>query len=108
VARRVAGRARRACGPAGEAATRFRESLRFYRAAPQVLDEALIALIMLRTLGPDDRDAVAAAANARQIFERIGARPFLAQLDACSAGPVKRARASAASPTDSPAPTSGS
>jgi class 3 adenylate cyclase/tetratricopeptide (TPR) repeat protein/predicted nucleic acid-binding Zn ribbon protein len=91
-------------GRRAEAHVGFREALRFYRSVRQTLDEAMIALTMLRTLGSDDVDARNAEVGARAIFESLRATAFVAHLDACIAGPVKRSRATA----DSPAPTSGS
>jgi class 3 adenylate cyclase/tetratricopeptide (TPR) repeat protein len=44
-------------------------------------DAALVAIDMATVLGPDDAAAIAAAAEARPLLERMGAKPFLARLD---------------------------
>jgi len=82
-------------GRRAEAHSGFREALRFYRSVRQTLDEAMIALTMLRTLGPDDVDARNAEVGARAIFESLRATPFLAHLDTCLAGPPRRAKSMA-------------
>ncbi len=51
-----------------------------------VFEAALVAIDMATLLGPDDPDAVAAAADARPALGRLSARPFLARLDATLAG----------------------
>ncbi len=65
--------------------TGYREASRFWRAGELRFDEALAGLAMVRTLGPDEPDVRTAAATARSTFERLGARPLLAQLDALMA-----------------------
>lgn len=40
---------------------------------------------MATILGPDDPDALVAAADARPVLERLAARPFLTRLDAALA-----------------------
>ncbi len=45
-------------------------------------EAALVGIDMARLLGRDDPEASRAAAEARPILERLGARPFIARLDA--------------------------
>jgi hypothetical protein len=52
---------------------------------------ARMGIDMLIALGPDDREARAAADEARPILERLGARPYLDRLEAAvSSGPDTR------------------
>ncbi len=71
-----------------EALTTYRDANRAWRSLDLPWDEALTALAMARILGPDEPDVRAATAAARSTLERIGARPFLAQLDALMGAPV--------------------
>ncbi len=45
-------------------------------------EAALVGIDMAKLLGPDDPEASGATAEARPILERLGARPFIALLDA--------------------------
>jgi len=85
---------RRTAFAAGIAALEDRpeEARRLYADARQglldrgvVFEAALVAIDMATVLGPDDPDAIAAAAEARPVLERLQARPFLARLDAALA-----------------------
>jgi hypothetical protein len=70
-------------GPAALAG--YREALRAYRKLGLAFDEAAAAVDMAILLRPPERDAtdvVAAIGAARETLERLGARPFLARLDA--------------------------
>jgi hypothetical protein len=58
-------------------------------------DEALTAIDMARLIGPDDPDVQNAAASGQEILARLGARPFLSQLDAQRAGGVSASRSAA-------------
>jgi len=42
---------------------------------------ARVAIDMLLLVGPDEPEAATAADEARAIFERLGAKPYLDQLD---------------------------
>ena len=87
----------------------YRDALTRWRELRQEWLEALTCLDLVSLLGPDDPDAPAAADRAREVFERLGARPFLERLDAAladggrAAAPRGRrsARADAASPAGS-------
>ena len=46
-----------------------------------LFEGALVGIDMVAVLGPDDPDALRAAAEARPILEGLGARPFLARLE---------------------------
>ena len=70
-------------GPAAHAG--YREALRAYRKLGLAFDEAAAAVDMAILLASPERDAadvVTAIAAARETLERLGARPFLARLDA--------------------------
>ena len=67
-----------------EALAGFRESLKAYRGLGLAFDEAAAAVDMATLLRAPEREApdvVAAISAARETLTRIGARPFLAQLD---------------------------
>ncbi|HSG86994.1 MAG TPA: adenylate/guanylate cyclase domain-containing protein [Candidatus Limnocylindrales bacterium] len=64
---------------------------------------ALAGLMLAATAGPDDPRVQAAAGQARETFERLGARPFLERLDAAKAS--TRAATTGTS-TDQAAPAS--
>ena len=64
-------------------------------------ERATTALEMLAVLDPADPLVKAAGEAARQIFASIGARPFLARLDAAEAGlPVRSAEVAATARPD--------
>ena len=70
-------------GPAALAG--YREALRAYRKLGLAFDEAAAAVdmaILLRSPERDASDVVTAIGVARETLERLGARPFLARLDA--------------------------
>ncbi|MEO7118763.1 MAG: hypothetical protein ABIZ34_07310, partial [Candidatus Limnocylindrales bacterium] len=46
--------------------------------------QALIGLVLATLMGGDDPEVRAAAQTARETFERLGAKPFIAQLDSAS------------------------
>jgi hypothetical protein len=50
--------------------------------------QAVATLALVHALGPGDPELRERAAEAREIFSRLGARPFLAWLDAVMAEPV--------------------
>ena len=55
-------------------------------------DLALAQLDFVALIGPNDPDARAAASEARDIFTKLGAKPFLARLEAAVASPEMAAR----------------
>ena len=71
-------------GNGPEALAGFREAVRAYRGLGLAFDEAAAAVDMATLLGAPERDApdvVAAINAARETLTRLGARPFLVQLD---------------------------
>jgi hypothetical protein len=70
-----------------EAIAGFRDTARRLGEAGIVFDVALNGLLSVLLLGRDDPDASGFAEEARQIFDRLGARPFIRQLDEALAGP---------------------
>ncbi len=85
----------------------YREANRFRRGADLPFDEALTTMGMVRSLGMDEPDVVAAVESARTAFERLAAAPFLVQLDAlvAAAGAVSTSKSAVAGGRES---TSGS
>ncbi len=69
-------------GRRDEAIAGYRDALRRYEAMKFDFLRALAALDFLTLLGPDEPAAVAAAAEAREVFERVEARLFVERLDA--------------------------
>jgi hypothetical protein len=92
-------------GRHADALTLFRETLRNFRTAHAVFDEALVGLDMAKLLDPAEAEVAAVVAYSRETFERVGAKPYLEQLDAAvgragqqSSGPahVRKAEVAAA------------
>jgi len=73
-------------GRASEARSLYAEARRGLLDRGIAFEAALVAIDMATLLGPDDSDAVDAAAEARLALERLSARPFLARLEAALAG----------------------
>jgi hypothetical protein len=69
-------------GRPAEALPLYREALRVWRDFGLAWDEALCGIDMATLLDPVDPEVRAAADAAREIFIRLGAKPFLARLDA--------------------------
>jgi len=69
-------------GRRDEAVAGYRDALKHYREFGFEFEVARIELDMLMLLGPDLPDARAVAEEARSVFERVGARPYLERLDA--------------------------
>ncbi len=69
-------------GRRDEAIAGYRGALKGYREIGYDFQVARVELDMLMLLGPDLPEARAAAEEARAIFERVGARPYLERLDA--------------------------
>ncbi len=78
-----------------EAVAGFRDTARLLGEAGLVLEVALNGLLSVLLLGRDDPDAIGFANEARQIFDRLGARPFIRQLDEALAGADEREAVSA-------------
>ncbi|MEO6059299.1 MAG: adenylate/guanylate cyclase domain-containing protein [Candidatus Limnocylindria bacterium] len=64
----------------------YRAAFRAWRDLRLPWDEALTAIDMVTLLGPAEPDVAVAAAGAREILVRLGAKPFLDRLDAALAG----------------------
>ncbi len=83
-------------GRPAEAITIYREALRAWRDLGLAWDEALCELDMATLLDPSEPEVRAAAESAREILVRLGAKPFIARLDAATS------RAPAATVTSAP------
>ena len=68
-------------GSNGAAVSGFLDAIRQYRALGVDFPRALAGLDFVRLVGPGIPEALAAAEESRVIFERVGARPYLAWLD---------------------------
>jgi tetratricopeptide (TPR) repeat protein len=69
-------------GRSAEALALYRDALRSWRDLGLAWDEALTAIDMATLLDPSEPEVRAAADSAREILTRLGARPFLARLEA--------------------------
>ncbi len=87
-ANRIAARAGIAAleGRRDEAAAGYREALARLRDLEQDFDVARVGLDFVLLVGADHPATREPAAEARTIFERVGARPYLERLDAALAG----------------------
>ena len=72
-------------GRPAEALGLYREALQRWRELRLVVEEAFCAIDMATLLDPDDAEVRAAAGSAREILTRLGAKPFVARLDAALA-----------------------
>jgi class 3 adenylate cyclase/predicted ATPase len=72
-------------GRTAEAIAQYRDALRGWRETGMAWDQALTGMDMAILLDPTNPDVMAGAAEAREILSRLGARPFLARLDAAMA-----------------------
>jgi len=86
-------------GRPAEALAAYREVNRTWRSLRLAFDEALTGLDMVQLLDRDDPEVRAVADASRTIFERLGARPLLARLEAAVGRAAPRAT-SAASEVD--------
>ena len=68
-------------GDAAEAVAGYRQVLDGWGRLGHTYEEAFTALDMASVLGPDLADVQRAAERAREIFGRMGARPFLERLE---------------------------
>jgi len=75
-------------GQAGEAAAGYRDAIRQWRDLEAWFDLALCQLDYVRFVGGASPDVAAAAAEAREIFTRLGAPAFLQRLEEAVAVPV--------------------
>jgi ATP/maltotriose-dependent transcriptional regulator MalT len=89
-------------GGADEAAAVYSESVAGLRALGCPFDQALAQLDFVIVAGPAHPEAPAAAAEARAVFDRLGARPFTDRLDEAVAGSLRRSPASTAAWADVP------
>jgi len=69
-------------GRTTDALSFYHEAVRAWRDLGLAWDEALCGLDMATLLDPADQEVRAAANSAREILTRLGAKPFLARLDA--------------------------
>ena len=73
----------------------YREALRAWHDLDLAWDEALCGLDMATLLDPLEPEVRAAAGSAREILVRLGAKPFIARLDAATSRPTVATVASA-------------
>ncbi|TME09605.1 MAG: hypothetical protein E6I65_10425 [Chloroflexi bacterium] len=85
-------------GRSGEALATYREVLRGWDDLGLPWDRSLCAIDMATILDPSEAEVVAAGSQARAALEQLGARPFLARLDAALNRPRDRSE-----PVDTPA-----
>ncbi len=106
-ARRAAIRAGLAAldGRGADAMALYRDANRRFRDSGLPFDEGLTAIEMATLLDPAEPEARAAIDAGRAILEKLGARPFVEQLDAALAHPAGRAAGhNGRASTSSPAP----
>jgi len=72
-------------GQPANALVQYREALRGWHDVGLAWDEALAGIDMATLLDPTEAEVRAAAASAREILVRVGAKPFVARLDAALA-----------------------
>jgi tetratricopeptide (TPR) repeat protein len=75
-------------GRTAEALGLYREALRSWRDLGLAWDEALTAIDMAKLLDPSEPEVRAAGDSAGEILTRLGARPYLARLEAALARSV--------------------
>jgi hypothetical protein len=94
VAARISARAGIAAldGRRDEAIAGYRDALARFRAVNHDFDLACTALDFVLLVGPENSSALAAAEEARAIFERVGARPYLEHLEAAMGRPAVTGR----------------
>jgi hypothetical protein len=76
----------------------YQESVRRHREVGLDFLAATTALVFVWIVGPDVPEACQAAEEAREVFERVGARVYLKRLDAVMTGTVRDDVAQAAAP----------
>ena len=77
-------------GRGAEALGLYRETIRGYRERGLPWDEALTALDMVGLLDPAEPEVRSTAVAAREVLVGLGARPFVARIDAALSGAVER------------------
>lgn len=85
-------------GRPGEALGHYRDALQRWRELRLVVEEAFCAIDMATLLDPADPEVRAAAESARVILARLGAKPFLARLEAAMQRPPSQVRHEPSSP----------
>jgi hypothetical protein len=80
-------------GRIDDAVAGYRDALARFRAVNHDFNLACTALDFVLLVGAENPSALAAAEEARAIFERVGARPYLEHLKAAMARPVATGRA---------------
>ena len=73
-------------GRTGDALSTYRDAMRTWRDLAIGNDEHFTALDMVFLIGPANPEVEPYARAAREFFERVGARPFVEQLDRAMAG----------------------
>ncbi len=91
-------------GREAEALGLYRDAIRRFRDAGLPVDEAFTAIEMAALLDPAEPDVRAAGDAAREVLERLGARPLLVQLEAEMARPHVREGAIGRGARPEPAP----
>jgi hypothetical protein len=76
----------------------YREALRDWRAAHAVWDEAMTGMDMALLLDPSEPEVAEAIASTRAILQRLGAKPYLEQLDRATADAKQAARRASTAP----------
>ena len=85
-----------ACGESWpKSSAGYRHVLDGWRQLGHTYEEAFTAIDMAMILGPDSEEVRQAADRARDIFERLGATPFLERLEASMSRPSRPCRGSA-------------
>ena len=79
-------------GRPAEALALYRETLNNFRMAKAVYDEAMVGLDMAKLLDPSEPEVAAVVESTRAILERLGAKPYLEQLEEASARGGGRAK----------------
>ena len=89
-------------GKTMEAMALYRDALRGWRDTNSVWEEVQTGLDMAELLDPGEPDVASVLASTRAILERLGAKPYLAQLDAAIArsGPEAAAKQSVAAASE--------
>jgi class 3 adenylate cyclase/tetratricopeptide (TPR) repeat protein len=75
-------------GRADDSVAGYRDALARFRAVNHDFDLACTALDFVLLVGPENSSALAAAEEAKAIFERVGARPYLERLEAAIGRPA--------------------
>ncbi len=87
-------------GRAAEALSLYREALRNWRATHSVWDEAMTGMDMALLLDPADPAVAEVIRTTRAILERLGAKPYLEQLDRATSSTTQAAGPASAAPAE--------